>query len=165
MAAFEVCQASGRRAHESDSLKIYKRGTLIISYASLRISFVILSEPGALLFFNDLIASSRRDSEIIEFSSFFVRHSLQGFSLERSGAVLVKRVDESRSRVSLGLSVYEPSLLRRELRLTDLFPMSDLQIFATFFCFCRPVQKVCQFVFDSWVMSVSSALCASLCDD
>ena len=40
MAEFEVCQATGRRAHESDSLKMYNRGILIIRlkfYSSSRL--------------------------------------------------------------------------------------------------------------------------------
>ena len=45
---------------------------LVIIIIILRISLVILSWPGALLFFSSLIASFMRESEMIEFSSVVI---------------------------------------------------------------------------------------------
>ena len=82
-----------------------RSGTLIISYASVSISFEILSWPGDLFFLSCMIASSNLEIEIMEFISSSVTVDSHGFKSSRLGASLVYSETDRSSSVSLGVSV------------------------------------------------------------
>ena len=148
MAELEVCQASGNLARNRDSLKIFRSGTLIISYDSINISFEILSSPGALFLFRALTASSSLDKEMIALSSSWESLSSHAVSWDLSGSVFVYSADESTSSVSFGLSVYVPSGLRKELRLVFYFPGVPCKFLRYLFVFevlCR------KFASERWI--------------
>ena len=111
----DVCHVVGILPRCSESLKTFISGRRMTSYVLVRISFEILSIPGALFFFSMLIASLVLLRDMIESISFEVSVFCVGFSAERSGWSCEYNVIESSSRVSFGLSVYEPFGFLREL--------------------------------------------------
>ena len=77
----------------------------MISYASISISFVMPSPPGALFFFSKPMASSSLDIDMISLISSYVERSWQGVNSDRSGSVVMYSDLDRSSKVSLGLSV------------------------------------------------------------